>query len=65
MVCPTGHLPTARAGRAAAQTSPSLRNVIQKVRGDVSIRYAMRVMRDVYASDRFFTFPAFMRLRNT
>ena len=42
---------------AIAQTNPSLETVIQQVRGGYRSDYAMRVMRDVYASDRFFTFP--------
>jgi len=42
-----------------AQTSPSLETVIQQVRTAYRTDYAMGVMRDVYASDRFFTFPRF------
>src|SRR5205807_10020775 len=43
----------------AAETDPSLDTVIQRVRGAYRSGEAMRVMRDVYASDRFFTFPRF------
>lgn len=43
----------------AAQTSPNLETVIQQVRGAYRSDYAMGVMRDVYANDRFFTFPRF------
>src|SRR5271169_4513076 len=43
----------------AAQTSPNLETVIQQVRSAYRTDYAMGVMRDVYASDRFFTFPRF------
>ena len=45
---------------ATAQTSPSLETVIQQVRGAYRSDDAMRVMRDVYASDRYFTFPRFL-----
>jgi hypothetical protein len=44
----------------ASQTRPSLETVIQQVRGAWRSDYAMRVMREVYASDRFFTFPRFL-----
>jgi hypothetical protein len=47
------------AAGGAAQSSPSLETVIQQVRGSWRSDYAMRVMREVYASDRFFTFPRF------
>ena len=45
---------------ATAQTSPSLETVIQQVRGAYRSDDAMRVMREVYASDRYFTFPRFL-----
>jgi len=45
---------------ATAQTSPTLETVIEQVRGAYNSDHAMRVMRDVYASDRFFTFPRFL-----
>ena len=45
---------------ATAQTSPSLATVIQQVRGAYRSDDAMRVMREVYANDRFFTFPRFV-----
>jgi len=44
---------------AATQSSPNLETVIQQVRGAWRSDQAMRVMRDVYASDRFFAFPRF------
>jgi hypothetical protein len=44
---------------ASAQTSPSLETVIQQVRGAYRSDDAMRVMREVYAGDRYFTFPRF------
>src|SRR5207237_8147411 len=44
---------------ALAETDPSLDTVIQRVRGAYRSGEAMRVMRDVYATDRFFTFPRF------
>ena len=44
---------------ALAQTSPSLEAVIEQVRGAYRSDYAMRVMREVYANDRYFTFPRF------
>jgi hypothetical protein len=44
----------------AAQTGPSLETVIQQVRSAYRTEYAMGVMRDVYAGDRFFTFPRFL-----
>lgn len=48
------------ASAATAQTGRSLETVIQQVRGAYNSDHAMRVMRDVYASDRFFTFPRFL-----
>ena len=45
---------------ANAQTSTSLETVIQQVRTAYRTDFAMGVMRDVYASDRFFTFPRFL-----
>jgi hypothetical protein len=44
----------------AAQPGPSLDTVIQQIRSAYRTDYAMGVMRDVYASDRFFTFPRFL-----
>src|SRR5438270_4798668 len=44
---------------ALAETDPSLDTVIQRVRGAYRSGEAMRVMRDVYANDRYFTFPRF------
>lgn len=44
----------------AAQTSPNLETVIEHVRSAYRTGYAMGVMRDVYSSDRFFTFPRFL-----
>src|SRR4051812_29027420 len=43
----------------AADTAPDLSSVIEKVRGGYRSADAMRVMREVYASDRYFTFPRF------
>jgi len=43
----------------AADTAPTLPNVIEQVRGAYRSADAMRVMREVYASDRYFTFPRF------
>jgi len=45
---------------ANAQTSTSLETVIQQARAAYRTDFAMGVMRDVYASDRFFTFPRFL-----
>ncbi len=45
---------------AASQTGPSLEAVIQQVRDAYRSDDAMRVMREVYAGDRFFTFPRFL-----
>jgi hypothetical protein len=45
---------------ATAQGNPSLETVIQEVRSAYRTDYAMGVMRDVYSSDRFFTFPRFL-----
>jgi hypothetical protein len=42
------------------QTQPSLDTVIEQVRSAYRSDYAMGLMREVYASDRFFTFPRFM-----
>src|SRR5437773_688016 len=42
-----------------AETDPSLETVIQQVRGAYRSGEAMRVMGDVYANDRYFTFPRF------
>jgi hypothetical protein len=42
-----------------AQPNPSLDAVIREVRGVYESEQAMRIMRDVYANDRFFTFPKF------
>ena len=43
----------------AADIAPSLPDVIEQVRGSYRSADAMRLMRDVYASDRYFTFPRF------
>ncbi len=43
----------------AAQPAPSLAAVIGHVRAGYRSADAMQVMREVYASDRFFTFPRF------
>ena len=43
----------------AAETAPGLPEVIERVRGGYRSADAMRVMRDVYASDRYFTFSRF------
>src|SRR4051812_1323257 len=43
----------------AADSAPTLPNVIDKVRAAYRSADAMLVMRDVYASDRYFTFPRF------
>ena len=45
---------------ATPQSSPSLEAVIQQVRDAYRSDDAMRVMREVYAGDRFFTFPRFL-----
>jgi hypothetical protein len=42
-----------------ADTAPNLPIVIEQVRGGYRSADAMRVMREVYASDRYFTFPRF------
>ena len=44
----------------AAQTGPTLDTVIQQVRSAYRTDYAMGVVGDVYANDRFFTFPRFL-----
>jgi len=43
----------------AAADAPDLQTVIEHVRGAYRSADAMRIMRDVYASDRYFTFPRF------
>jgi hypothetical protein len=43
----------------AEDNGPSLQAVIEQVRIEYRSADAMRVMRDVYASDRYFTFPRF------
>src|SRR5262245_56764748 len=43
----------------AGDTEPSLQTVIERVRSAYRSADAMRVMRDVYTSDRYFTFPRF------
>jgi hypothetical protein len=43
----------------AADTAPSLQTVIEQVRREYRSADAMGAMRDVYASDRYFTFPRF------
>src|SRR5437764_5328065 len=43
----------------AAEEAPTLAAVIEQVRGAYRSADAMRIMRDVYASDRYFTFPRF------
>src|SRR5436190_12659820 len=43
----------------AADRDFSLQAVIEQVRGAYRSADAMRVMREVYASDRYFTFPRF------
>ena len=43
----------------AADTGPDLRTVIERVSGEYRSADAMRVMREVYANDRYFTFPRF------
>ncbi|MGH9614122.1 MAG: hypothetical protein ACRD4P_13690, partial [Bryobacteraceae bacterium] len=49
-------------GAAAAQTAnPSLGDLIGKIGDGVQTDQAMGVMRDAYASDRHFTFPAFQK----
>jgi hypothetical protein len=44
---------------ARAQTNPNLDALIEQVRAAWHTDQAMRIMRDVYANDRFFTFPRF------
>src|SRR4051794_6156408 len=44
---------------AAADRAPGLQTVIEKVRGAYRSGEAMQVMRDVYATDRYFTFSRF------
>lgn len=43
----------------AADTNPGLHTVIREIRTAYQSDHAMQVMREVYASDRFFTFPRF------
>ena len=43
----------------AADTAPDLPAVIERVRRGYQSGEAMRVMSDVYRSDRYFTFPRF------
>jgi hypothetical protein len=43
----------------AADTSPGLQKLIEQIRAEYRSADAMRTMRDVYASDRYFTFPRF------
>ena len=46
-------------GALAVGAQPNLQTVIEKVRSEYRSADAMRVMRDVYANDRYFTFPRF------
>jgi hypothetical protein len=46
---------------ASAQNGPNVETVIQQVRSAYQSEHAMSVMRDVYANDRFFTFPRFLQ----
>ena len=43
----------------AAEPAPTLETVIEQLRGAYRSADTMRIMRDVYASDRYFTFPRF------
>ena len=43
----------------ALAAGADLTRVIEQVRGAYQSEEAMRVMRDVYANDRYFTFPRF------
>src|SRR5215467_4853906 len=43
----------------AVEPAIPLETVIEKLRGAYRSADAMRIMRDVYASDRYFTFPRF------
>jgi hypothetical protein len=43
----------------AAEVNPSLDTVIREIRGEFQSGETVRVMQDVYTSDRFFTFPRF------
>src|SRR5215472_8373561 len=45
----------------AEDAAPSLHTIIGQVRAAYRSADAMRVMRDVYANDRYFTFPRFQR----
>lgn len=48
-------------GLFAATPDSPVSALIAKVRGEVNAETAMRYMREVYESDRLFTFPAFQR----
>ena len=45
----------------AAAPDPGFENVLRAVRANIDQDHAMKVMRDVYASDRYFTFPHFVQ----
>ncbi len=45
----------------AAGPNPRFENVLKQVRANLNADHAMGVMRQVYASDRFFTFPRFQQ----
>ena len=45
----------------AAAPDPGFDNVLSAVRGSIDQDHAMKVMREVYASDRYFTFPHFVQ----
>ena len=45
----------------AAAPDPELEKVLSAVRGSIDQDHAMKVMREVYASDRYFTFPHFVQ----
>ena len=46
---------------AAQSANPGLRDLIERISNGVQIDGAMDTMRRAYASDRYFTFPAFQR----
>src|SRR5947209_5593933 len=52
-------LATGLAAPVQSAAQPPLTTLIEQVRGGYQSAEAMQVMRDVYANDRYFTFPRF------